>query len=150
MTTVAPGNWSARAVDRTELAAGTTPPVLAAIDDVRRSFADDPVTAWPDGQGGALVVMEEVDLGPTWTPGRAWLGFAISYLHPEADCYPHYLAAEVCRSDGVPLAVPFHPGQVFTEVPAVMVSRRSPRRSAALDTPARKTLSVLTYIRTCP
>jgi hypothetical protein len=139
--------WSARSVDQAQLAAAITTAVIAAVDGVRRTFTENPVHAWPDGQGGALVVIDGIDLGPTWTPPASWLGFDISYLHPDADCYPHYLRPDLQRAAGVPLTAPFHPDHKFDGLPAVMVSRRSPGRNPQLDTPALKALSVLKFIR---
>jgi hypothetical protein len=139
--------WSTRGVDQAALTAAVTPAVATAIDGVRRAFADVLVHAWTSGQGGASVVIDDLELGPVWTPARSWLGFMVSYLHLETDCYPHYISQEVRRIDGEPLKAPFHAGQTFDGSPAIMVSRRSPGRDPLLDTPARKTQSVLQFIR---
>lgn len=145
--TTAVAVWSARGVDQTALASVVTAAVAVAVDGIRRAFPDAPVYAWPDGQGGAFVVIDDVELGVTWTPSRSWLGFMISYLHPETDCYPHYVRPDLLRTDGRALAAPFHGGQSFDGVYAIMVSRRSPGRDPRLDTPARKTQSVLQFVK---
>lgn len=131
----------------TPLADAVTPAVADAVAGVRRAFADQAVYAWPDGQRGAFVVIEDLDLGAGWASATTWLGFVISYLHPEADCYPHHLRGDLRRADGQRLAPPFHPGRQFAGHPAVMVSRSSRRRDPRLDTPARKALSVLEFVR---
>ena len=93
------------------------------------------------------MVIDDVELGPAWAPARSWLGFIVSYLHPETDCYPHYVSPEVRRIDGEALKAPFHGGQTLDGSPAVMVSRSSPGRDPLLDAPARKMQSVLQLIR---
>jgi len=136
-----------RGAHQTTLVAAVTPAVATAVDEIRRAFPDASVRAWPDGQGGAFVVIDDVELGPAWAPSSSWLGFMVSYLHPETDCYPHYVGAEVHRIDRQAMQAPFHSGQTFDGEPAIMVSRRSPGRDPLLDTPARKTQSVLQFIR---
>jgi hypothetical protein len=124
-----------------------TPAVADAVAVVRHAFTDHLVHAWPDGQRGAFVVIESLDLGPEWATATTWLGFIVSYLHPEADCYPHYIRGDLQRADGQSLTPPFHPGNQFAGHPAVMISRSSPRRDPRIDTPARKALSVLEFVR---
>ena len=124
-----------------------TPAVSDAVAKVRSAFTDHPVYAWPDGQLGAVVVIENLDLGSRWATTTSWLGFVVSYLHPEADCYPHHMRGDLQRADGQPLNPPFHPGRAFAGRPAVMVSRSSRRRDPRLDTPARKALSVLEFVQ---
>lgn len=139
--------WSARGVDQMTLDNGVTAAVAVAVDGVRRAFSDTTVHAWPDAKGGAFVVIDTAELSPALAPSSSWLGFLISYLHPETDCYPHYVRPDLHRVDGRALQAPFHNGQTFDGLQAVMVSRRSPGRDPRLDTPARKTLSVLQFIR---
>ena len=143
MTTAVTGERSADA----PLTAAVTPAVADAVAGVRHAFTDHPVHAWPDGKRGAFVVIEDLDLGPEWATAPTWLGFIVSYLHPEADCYPHHIRGDLQRADGQPLAPPFHPGRQFAGHPAVMVSRSSRRRDPRIDTPARKALSVLEFVR---
>ena len=132
------------------LADAVTPPAADAVVGVRRAFLGHPVYAWPDGQRGAFVVIDDLDLGPQWAMATTWLGFVVSYLHPEADCYPHHVRGDLQRADGQRLTPPFHPGRQFAGRPAVMVSRSSRRREPRLDTPARKALSVLEFVRRLP
>jgi hypothetical protein len=139
--------WSGHGVDDTQLAAAVTPEVAAAVDGVRSAFTDHSMFAWPDGQRGAFVVIEDLDLGPTWSTTPTWLGFVISYLHPDADSYPHYVRADLHRADGQALKPPFHPGHPFAGQPGLMVSRASRGRNPKLDTPARKARTVLDFIR---
>ena len=106
--------------------------------------------AWPDGSGGAHVVIEDVHVGPVWAQERSWLAFTINYLYPDADTYPHYVRGDLARTDGAAVVVPFHTGHVFQDLPAIMVSRSSPQRVAGLATAARKALSVISFIQNPP
>lgn len=146
--TVSP--WTDREVSEAVLQASVNPPVLAALGEVRTTFEEHPVRAWPDGSGGVHVVIEDVALGPTFTQDTSWVGFTINYLYPDADTYPHYLRHELAHADQSPLAVPLHVGQTFQDQPAVMLSRRSNNRVTGLSTAARKTLSVLSFLRDQP
>jgi hypothetical protein len=141
--------WSRKAVGDEQLATAVTPAVAAAVSEVRRTFPDQSVHAWPDGQRGAFVVVEGNEIGPTWheTTAESWLGFNISYLHPEADCYPHHVRADLRRADLAVLHSPFNVNQNFAGVPSVMISRSSKRRDPRIDTPALKALKVLEFVR---
>lgn len=122
-------------------------PVAQAVSEVRQTFSDYAVLAWSDGQGGAQVVIQGIPLGSGWVESTTWLAFGISYAYPDADCYPHYIRPDLQRVAGLPLEVPFHPGNMFTEQPATMVSRASSRRIPGLNTAARKAQSVISFIQ---
>jgi hypothetical protein len=139
--------WADRGVADEALASSVTAPVARAITEIRSSFPDTQVYAWPDGQGGAHVVIDSIDLGPGWAQESTWLAFSISYLYPDADCYPHYVRADLAHADGRGLEVPFHFGNAFLDHPSVMVSRRTNLREPALSTAARKALSVTAHIQ---
>lgn len=145
---VATSSWpAARSVGGYQVAASCTTAVADAVIQVRQRFTE-PVYAWPDGSGGAFVVIDQVDLGPAWVEPVSWLGFVITHLHPLSDVYPHWVRPDLRRIDGLPLAVPpLHSGNQFDGRPAVMVSRASRRRDPGVDTPARKAGSVLAYLR---
>jgi hypothetical protein len=139
-------SWGAKAVSAEELAAAVTPAVALAISELRSRFGAECVVAWPEASGGAWVVIDGVDIGSFWTPTTTWLGFLISYLHPDADCYPHFIGPEVARVDGKPMTPPLNPGQVFSGMPATMISRSSPRRKK-VETPADKADKVISFLR---
>lgn len=140
-----PPAWLQRACASASLSP-VTPAVAEALRQVQRSFGSS-VSTWPDGQGGICVVIPDVEIGDGWTTPVTWIAFSINYLHPESDCYPHYVRPDLSRADGQPLAPPFHRDQTFVDEAAVMVSRASRRRNPAVDTPARKTQSVIDYMR---
>ncbi|WP_181125545.1 MULTISPECIES: hypothetical protein [unclassified Rathayibacter] len=87
--------------------------------------------AWPDGQGGAHVVIDSIELGPGWAQESTWLAFSVSYLYPDADCYPHYVRADLAHADGRSLKVPFHFGNR-----TAVVAGSTPRSSWEATSPA--------------
>ena len=93
-------------------------------------------------------MLREVDTGDTYAQPSTWLGFHISYLHPAADVYPHYVRPDLSRVDGEPLGPGFSPTTwAFETMPAIQVSRRSNRWDPRRDTPALKALKVLAWLR---
>ena len=62
--------------------------VTTAVDAVRDHFAGKPVAVISDGAGGAFVTVEDVEVGPSYSPSVTWLGFQISAAYPSADVYP--------------------------------------------------------------
>ena len=125
------------------------PSVTAAINQVARAFPDARTIYGEDGQGGAFVIVDELDLGPAFTPRTSWVGFAISPLYPRADVYPHFVRPDLARSNGAPLTVPLNPGQMMPgfDRPATMVSRRSNRWDPSRDTAVLKLHRVLLWFR---
>lgn len=148
MTAVADIDWSRHVADRSST--GQTvplrPAVQAGIDQLRADFVDHTVLAWPTGDGGAAVVIEGMRLGPRWAQQHTWLGFHLGPLYADSDVYPHYVAADLTHTDGAALAPPLHAGNSFDGVPAIMVSRRSPRPENGVDAAARKARSVLRFV----
>jgi hypothetical protein len=116
------------------------PHVTAAISQLARAFTDHRVTQLDDGLGGAFVIVEDLDLGPAFTPSISWIGFAIPNLYPRADCYPHFARPDLARSDHAALTAPLNPGHMMPGFnrPAVMISRRSNQWDPARDTAALK------------
>jgi hypothetical protein len=148
MTATSVVNWSSCGVDQSTLAARVSAAVAVAVSQVRAAFANWPVHAWATADGSAIVIIEDIELGPRWIQDTTWLAFQISYLHPDADCYPHWVRPDLARANGAALVPPLHnQNQTFDGRPAVMISRRSPRRNPAIDTPARKAQSVVRFLR---
>lgn len=123
---------------------GLLPAVTGGVDAVRAHFAGKPVEVVPDGAGGAFVTVRDVELGPRYTPSRAWLGFQISAAYDSADIYPLYLGV-VARADGQP------PGDGVQTVqwqgqPALQLSRRSNGWRPGLDNAALKAEKVIAWL----
>ncbi|MFG2305271.1 E2/UBC family protein [Actinacidiphila glaucinigra] len=128
-----------------------TAPVVTSIDEavaaVRAHFGQATVTTAPDGSGGVYVVIDEVDVGPTYTSSTTWLGFQVSAAYPDADVYPHYTGI-LTRTDGQPHGQAIqqttwqgHPGQ-----PAQQISRRSNHWNPAVDTATNKAVRILAWL----
>jgi hypothetical protein len=121
------------------------PAVTTAVDAVRDHFAGKPVTVISDGAGGAFVTVEDVKVGPTYSPSVTWLGFQISAAYPSADVYPHYTGPLV-RVDGQ------QHGQAIQQVTwqnrtAMQLSRRSNGWKPGIDNAALKAEKVITWLR---
>lgn len=122
-------------------------PVKAAVEQLERAFVGHRVEVLEDGQGGAFVIVEDLELGPAFTPLRSWVGFQIPALYPRADIYPHYVCPELTRVDSGPLTTPLNPNRQMPGFnrSAVMVSRRSNHWDPARDTAALKLRRVLMW-----
>jgi hypothetical protein len=121
--------------------------VYEAIKEICANFTDLEVVAWADGEGGAFVVIDGVDIGSTWSPFTTWVGCRILNAYPEADVYPIFVRGDLQRADGVALVAPINPGQQFAERSAVMVSRTTPRRTAATASAATRLINTVTFLR---
>ena len=122
-----------------------TAAVAEAVDTVRAHFAGLLVEVTPDGAGGALVVIDGVDVGPRYLPSSTWLGFHISSAHPDSDVYPHYVGGDLVRVDGQ------RHGSAIQQVVwqnrgALQISRRSNHRDLAIDTAVLKAERILRWL----
>jgi hypothetical protein len=123
-----------------------TPEVANAIQEIRDLFSGASVTLDEDGQGGAYVNVDPIDLGEHYKPNSSWVGFHITFQYPRADVYPHFLSAEIKRADNAG----FGQGvtiQKWREQPALQLSRKSNRLDPATDTAATKLAKVITWFR---
>lgn len=121
-----------------------TTAVAAAVAAVRDHFAGHPVQVVPDGAGGAFLIVDQVQVGPAYTPSVTWLGFQINAAYPVSDVYPHYTGL-LARADGQPLGQAI--SQVtFQERPALQLSRRSNRWQPGVDNAALKAEKVITWL----
>ena len=129
-----------------------TPEVAHAIDQIRATVAPSPVTVREDGEGGAFVIVEGLPLGAPYQQAETWIGFRITFQYPYADCYPHFVRADLSRTDGKPLGDAItRPNSIeFEKRPAMQLSRRSNHLNPATDTAATKLLKVLQWLRTRP
>lgn len=104
------------------------------------------VTAYEDGDGGAHVIVDAVDLGQPYVQPQTWVGFHITRMYPYADVYPHFVRGDLQRADGRPLGEGTSPN-VFLGRPAIQLSRRSNRLNPLTDTAALKLQKVLGWLR---
>ena len=122
------------------------PGVAKAIDEIRCTFDPCAVEAEPDGSGGALVVVRNIPMGCPYVQAQVWIGFQITFQYPYADVYPHFMNADLARSDGGNLGGGFGTAQ-FRAQPAIQVSRRSNKLNPETDTAALKLLKVIRWIK---
>jgi len=121
--------------------------VSTAIAELRRQFPSASLTALEDGQGGAYVVIEPIDLGPLFSPTSTWFGFQIPAQYPYADIYPVFMGGDVSRIDKTPFAVPVTNGHTFQGRRAIQISRRSAAAQAGSQTAHAKLLKVLDFLQ---
>jgi hypothetical protein len=120
--------------------------VTTAVDAVRDHFAGKPVTVVPGGAGGAFVIVDDIEVGPSYSPSVTWLGFQISAAYPYADVYPHY-TGPLIRVDGQQHC-PAIQQLTWQNRTAMQLSRRSNRWMPGIDHAALKAEKVITWLRT--
>ena len=116
-----------------------------ALEEIAATFPDAAVTTAEDANG-TWVTIDTVDLGPRWMPNITQLTFHIATTYPYADVYPHFLGADVVRTEGG-YADAVTPGHTANGKPVVQVSRRSNNWNPATDTAALKALRVIDWLR---
>jgi hypothetical protein len=120
--------------------------VTQAVTDIRAGWTDATVTAEPDNDGGAYVIVEPVSIGDIYTLAATWIGFRITFQYPYADIYPHFVRSDLQRRDGRPLGDGMSGGHTFAGRAAIQISRRSNRLNPATDTAALKLGKVLQWL----
>ncbi|HJQ46903.1 MAG TPA: hypothetical protein VJ870_11360 [Amycolatopsis sp.] len=142
-----------RALAAAAAAAPTTPAVVSAITAIERQVPGH-LIHWPDGNGGAHVFIDSVDLGASFVQPATWVAFHLPHTLPDGDIYPIWLRPDLARIDGGPIGKTnaagqnfMHPNQTWLTEPAVMVSLRSTERDPNIDAPVRKLARVLDTVR---
>ena len=120
--------------------------VANAIEELKRAFPSSDVCSQEDGEGGAYVIVEDVEIGCRYRPSSTWLGGHITALYPYSDIYPLFMADNVRRVDGVAFQVPITPGAQFLERPALQVSRRNNHTQHFPQTAVAKFIKVLHFL----
>ena len=120
--------------------------VVRALEELRAEYGTEAVTVREDGEGGAYVIVDGVELGAPYAQDETWIGFRITFSYPYADVYPHYVRGDLARVDGAPLGEGTSP-TTFEGRTAIQLSRRSPRRDPARETARIKLAKVLAWLR---
>lgn len=123
------------------------PQVQQAIAELDQHFAGSTIETEDEEQGGAYVVVHDVDIGDQFSPQRLWIGFLIPYLYPDGDVYPHFCNPDLRRVDGIALGPAFQPQQNWRGRPAIQISRRSNHWHASTHTAAYKLMQVVAFIK---
>jgi hypothetical protein len=131
--------------------------VRKAIDEIASSYPGQPIREIEDGEGGAYVIVDDLQLGEKYAPPISWIGLHITFLHPEPDIYPLFLDANVryigsgqAANGGYPEAMTQGHKMPGFDLPAIQLSRRSHRWNPVRDTAALKLTRVLDWIRSQP
>jgi hypothetical protein len=124
--------------------------VAQAIEELRRQFPDAAIEVTEEGQGGAMVVVNPVRIGPRFVPQATWLGAHIPALYPYADIYPVFMDAQVRRADGIAFVPPITPNATFAGRPALQISRRNPQVQQYPQTTVMKFLKVIDFLEKLP
>lgn len=120
--------------------------VANAIEELIKAFPGSVVTNSEDGEGGAYVVVESVNLGERFNPSTTWMGGHISALYPYADIYPLFIDANVRRVDGMSFQAPITTGHSFAGRPAIQISRRNNRVQNSPQSAVAKFLKVIDFV----
>ena len=122
------------------------PQVERAIRELRACFPDAEIVACGAEDGGALVTIDPIDLGPTYAPSETWIGFAIGFQYPRADVYPLFVRPDLVRADGQPHGKGTTQAK-FRGHSALQLSRSNNRLNPEVDTAALKVMKVIQWLR---
>ena len=120
--------------------------VADAIEELKRGFPSSTVTISEDGQGGAYVIVETVNVGGRFMPSITWMGGHITALYPYADIYPVFIDAAVSRADGRGFDAPITHGHNFAGRPAIQVSRVNHQAQNSPQTAVAKFMKILDFL----
>jgi hypothetical protein len=126
-----------------------TAAVAAAIRQIEAGLPELSWVVREDGQGGAVLIGDGMELGGPWAQGETWVGFRIAFNYPYADVYPHFVRGDLVRRDGGPLGEALSP-TTFEGRPAIQISRSSARRDPGIETALIKLLKVMAWLRARP
>ena len=124
--------------------------VEAAVENLHACFSDSEILVESDGNGGARVAVETVQLSDAYVQPETWIAGHLVPQLPYADIYPLFVRGDLARRDGRPLGGGLSSGQIFLGRSAVQASRRSNRRDPALELAGHKFLKVIEWLRTHP
>ena len=113
---------------------------------MRCCFDDAEVVAHTKDDGGAVVMIDSIDLGPRYSPQRTWIKFTISFQYPYADIYPLFVRADLVRADGQPHGEGITEAS-FEDKPALQVSRSSRNLNPEIDTAVLKVTKVIQWLQ---
>lgn len=120
--------------------------VADAIEGLKKSFSPSAVIYNEDGQGGAYVFVESVDIGKRFVPSVTWMGGHITAHHPYADIYPVFIDAAVCRVDGQKFNEAVTHGHSFAGRPAIQISRRNNLIQNCPQTAVAKFVKIIDFL----
>lgn len=120
--------------------------VAQAVEELNSCFRYADVVACATGDGGAVITIDPIDLGPKYKPSQTWMKFAISFQYPYSDIYPLFVSPDLARADGRPHGEEITMAK-FEDEPALQVSRRSNHLNPKIDTAALKVIKVIEWLK---
>jgi len=120
-----------------------------AIAEVKVAYPESILTIREDGEGGAYVILEELDPGELYVQRKTWVGFRITFQYPYADTYPHFVRGDLTRVDGRALGEGTG-STTFEGRTAIQLSRRSNHLDPRTETVLIKLQKVLAWLATHP
>lgn len=123
-----------------------TPEVEEAILEIKQAFPGHQIDVEIEAQGGAYVVVHDLDIGEQYRPSATWIGFLIDFQYPRSDVYPHFIAANIGRADGHNHGAGFSGPLTWNGRQAFQISRRSKSWQPEVDSAGAKLLKVQKWI----
>lgn len=123
-----------------------TPEVKKAIEEIKTLFSKNKVESEAVSDGGARVIVHNIQLTETYIPRTTWVGFIIGFQYPRADVYPHHIDHTIKRVDGNLLGQGFSEKMKWQEQDCIQVSRKSNKLDPNVDTAATKLAKVIEWI----
>ncbi len=133
--------------------------VEKALEDLRRGLPGTEISSQEDSDGGAYVLVKDLDIGSSFAPTKSWISFHITFAYPDADVYPHFIDASVqyvgeqdtpnlFAAGDLPKAMTRNAVASGFNLQAIQVSRKSETRDPTAYSALTKLLSVIEFLRT--
>ena len=119
--------------------------VRRALEELERAHPGR-VTAKGDGEGGAIVLIEDIELGSPYEQASTWVGFHVGFQYPIADVYPHHVRGDLKRADGRAVGEGMSVS-TFEGRPSIQISRRSNHLDPSVQTAFLKLEKVLSWLK---
>ena len=124
-----------------------TPEITKAVSEIQAAFPNTEIQVVDDNSGNIPVIIESIPLSQIYTEPTTWIGFTIPTGYPYPDIYPHYVRADLARTDGRPLGQGFHQNRTFQGRNAVMLSRRTTSPDPETETALTKLKRVILWLK---
>jgi hypothetical protein len=123
------------------------PEVMKAIAEIAAAYGGNYRATELTG-GNAKIVVSGLSLsGGPFEQSDTWCGFTVTFAHPYADIYPHFVRPDLSRRDKKSFGQGFHPNQNFYGQNAMMLSRRCKLAGAEYPTsPVLKLEKVMQWL----
>jgi hypothetical protein len=123
-----------------------TPDVEQAIKELKESFESNKIEVEEESQGGAYIIIHDLEIGSQYSPSKTWIGFIIGFQYPTADVYPHYIDGAVKRVDDKPLIDPFSKTN-WRDKDVWQISRRTNNLDPLTQTATSKLFKIIDWLR---